>query len=504
LTKNNPHVDQVEWARNALSDITSLRWPRIIGFSWWNEGWQNDDDPAHDTNMRLQDNPKLAAVFKEFVGYNPVVLDPISSEPGIGKPADTILCEGDKPGETTEMKVIQPPSLSKPEASVPFRDPVFGTCLIRVTDSLKDFSENTGLTGLKNEYSRVQAFNYNGTRILVLGIDSTWYIYDAVTYKPVVKLPIEGPLDPRWSEINPSVLYFSEATRLMSLNIQTMESETVHEFSNDFAQQQLAAVWSRFEGSPSFDGTTWGLMAEDDNWLTSALIIYDLPSNRITASLDTRNWSKDAREIDSVTISPLGNYFLVYMDKYCEKGRLGTIENPCGLMVFDKNLKNGRGLLRLIGHSDTAIDGGGKEVLIYQDIDTDEIAMLDLTSGTITPLLPIDFSHTAIGFHFSGRATRVPGWALVSTYDNDPASYTWMDDRVFAIELKPGGRIVSLVHTHSLVDANLEHDYWAEPQATVDRDFSKVLFTSNWGRSGSSEVDMYAILMEHGWDAFTP
>ena len=46
----------------------------MIGFSWWNERWENDNKPAHDTNMRVQDNPALADVFQTLVGANPNVL----------------------------------------------------------------------------------------------------------------------------------------------------------------------------------------------------------------------------------------------------------------------------------------------------------------------------------------------------------------------------------------------------------------------------------------------
>ncbi len=74
VAANNPLCNQERWAERALRSLTSFRWPRIIGFSWWNEYWQNDDDPAHDTTMRLQDNPALAAVFRKFVGANPRVL----------------------------------------------------------------------------------------------------------------------------------------------------------------------------------------------------------------------------------------------------------------------------------------------------------------------------------------------------------------------------------------------------------------------------------------------
>lgn len=74
VTDHNPHVDQAAWARAALTDLTSGRWPGLAGFSWWNEAWENDDHPAHDTTMRVQDNPTLAAVFAQLVGRNPDVL----------------------------------------------------------------------------------------------------------------------------------------------------------------------------------------------------------------------------------------------------------------------------------------------------------------------------------------------------------------------------------------------------------------------------------------------
>lgn len=81
---NNPLGDQAAWARSALTDIISFRWPRLICFSWWNEAWPNDDNPAHDTTMRVQDNPALAAVFQELVGQSPVVLGEATAS---GQPA---------------------------------------------------------------------------------------------------------------------------------------------------------------------------------------------------------------------------------------------------------------------------------------------------------------------------------------------------------------------------------------------------------------------------------
>ncbi len=137
---------------------------------------------------------------------------------------------------------------------------------------------------------------------------------------------------------------------------------------------------------------------------------------------------------------------------------------------------------------------------MYQDIDTDNISMLDLATGIITPLWPIDFTHCdGCGMHFSGRAIRRPGWALVSYFDGDPASYWWMDDQVIAIELGRGGRRVRLAHHHSLVDPNQAHDYWAEPHASTNPDLTRILFISNWGRSGTGEVEMVVIELPPDW-----
>jgi hypothetical protein len=285
----------------------------------------------------------------------------------------------------------------------------------------------------------------------------------------------------------------------MAYDVRNGAQSVVHEFAADFPGQSLAAVGTRHEGSPSFDGRYWGLMAEDHDWETVAFVVYDRHTDRVTTR-DMRGVPAVRDGIDHVTMSPLGTYFIASFDRYCAHGQLGTDGQPCGLMVYGRDLSQGRGLLRAIGHYDPALDAQGREVLIYQDIDTDHISMLDLDSGEITTLWPIDFSHTPIGFHFSGRALDRPGWALVSTYSGGyPTAFTWMDDQVFAVELKAGGRVVRLAHTHSRVDENQEHDYWAEPHASVNPDFTRVLFTSNWGHSGTGEVEMYMIALPADW-----
>ena len=404
-------------------------------------------------------------------------------------------CADSEPPFITDFQVCPIPSRAEPAPRIYFRDPTFGRCLVRVTDREHDLDPDDSSAGLVNEYSRVQSFNADESRILVRGIQATWYLYDAATLRPLEWLR-QVEVEPRWDATNPDLLYYFTGTSLMAYDVRLGQAALVHDFAADFPGQNLAAVWTRWEGSPSLDSRTWGLMAQDEDWNVVAFLIYDLQADRVIA----KRALPDRPSVDSVTISPLGNYFLAYYDEYCEQGHLGDDAHPCGLMVYDRNLANGRSLLRIVGHSDTALDAQGREVLVYQDIDTDHISMLDLATGAVTDLWPIDFGHSSIGLHFSGRAFRRPGWALVSTYNGArPTSATWMDDQVFAVELRAGGRVARLAHTHSLYDENIEQDYWAEPHATVNRDFTRVLFTTNWGRSGTEETEMYLIELSADW-----
>jgi hypothetical protein len=394
-------------------------------------------------------------------------------------------------------QVYAVPSLDEPPARQWYTDPVFGTCVVRVTDRGSDPSPGDPSTGLVNEYARIQSFNANGSRLLGRGTDGTWYLYDALTLgPPLAELPLD--VEPRWDAQDPNLIYYSEETRLMSYNVQTEGQTLVHEFADDFSGQNLSAVWTRHEGRPSRDRRYWGLMAQDQDWETVAFVVYDRQRDEVTVR-DMRGVAAMADGVDHVTISPLGTYYLASLDRYCPHGEPGSDADPCGLMVYNRDLTQGRSLLRIIGHYDPALDAQGREVIVYQDIDTDHISMLDLETGTVTPLWEIDFSHTAIGLHFSGLAYDRPGWGLISTHDNAWDTYTWMDDQVFAIELKAAGRVVRLAHTHSLVDDERELDYWAEPRASANHDLTRVVFSTNWGRSGTGAVEMLMIALPTDW-----
>ncbi|HXW14131.1 MAG TPA: hypothetical protein VEN79_06455, partial [Terriglobia bacterium] len=67
------------WTTAAFSDLLGGRWPKVIGFSWWNATFKNDPRTGRQSNMQVQENPKLQAIFRHYVGANQAVISrPIS------------------------------------------------------------------------------------------------------------------------------------------------------------------------------------------------------------------------------------------------------------------------------------------------------------------------------------------------------------------------------------------------------------------------------------------
>jgi hypothetical protein len=62
---HNRHVNAAHWAKAALDELFSDRWPAIIGFCWWNEGWQNDNHKKHDSDLIITHDANLTRVFRE-------------------------------------------------------------------------------------------------------------------------------------------------------------------------------------------------------------------------------------------------------------------------------------------------------------------------------------------------------------------------------------------------------------------------------------------------------
>ena len=132
----------------------------------------------------------------------------------------------------TGLDVYPVPNLAEPVPRQWFVDPTFGTCLIRVTDRERDPSADDDSRGMVNEYSRVQSFNADGSRLLVYSIEGWWYLYDAQTLLAFAELPLG--VEPRWHAEDPALIYYLDEMRLMSYDVANETRAEVHDFAGDF------------------------------------------------------------------------------------------------------------------------------------------------------------------------------------------------------------------------------------------------------------------------------
>lgn len=73
----HPRLRASDWADEALSNLLANRWPSLRGFAWWNETWQNDTNPAHDSDLRVQSVPGLSEVFRKYLNSEKVIDHPL-------------------------------------------------------------------------------------------------------------------------------------------------------------------------------------------------------------------------------------------------------------------------------------------------------------------------------------------------------------------------------------------------------------------------------------------
>jgi len=82
----SPHVDPEIWTEDALREITSGKWPEIIGMCWWNAGWPNDRNPGNNTTMRIEESEEIQKIFLKYIGNNPDVLPVVITQSGQTEP----------------------------------------------------------------------------------------------------------------------------------------------------------------------------------------------------------------------------------------------------------------------------------------------------------------------------------------------------------------------------------------------------------------------------------
>jgi len=374
---------------------------------------------------------------------------------------------------TVEGMVAAPsPTSARPAKGAPFKDPAFGTCVVRATSHTTE--PPSGFA--RNDYSRRQAFNVDNTRFLTYSYDGGWHVYDANSLVYLRELnALGGDAEPQWDPVDPSQLFYIPTNGGMTLhrvNVETNVSTTVADFTGKLPWSNVAHVWTKSEGSPSADGRYWCFMAETANFGIRGVFTYDLQTQSV---IGARTMSSRP---DHVSMSPSGRYCVI-------SG--GDVSN--GTVAWDRTFSKSLSVHQGGEHSDIALGRDGSDYYVAVDYQSDggDLYMVNLSSGVRTVLLPTYIQGTATAYHISGKGFSRPGWVLMSTYARF-GTEKWLHERIMAVELKANPRIINLAHHHSTYN-----EYWTEPHASVSRDFTHVLFSSNWGNASNLDVDAFMI-----------
>lgn len=171
-------------------------------------------------------------------------------------------------------------------------------------------------------------------------------------------------------------------------------------------------------------------------------------------------------------------------------------------------------------HEDVMHLADGSDALASMLCQSDEQSHSDYrmwTAYSFTPALTLgcpsapgvlsnQMMDVAYGFdwHISGRGSKaLPGWALVSTYNHasSPDSVPQIPymSEILAVKLDGSNEIFRIAHDQGCVaNSSGTSFYFAEPHATPNRDFTKIVFASMWHNCANmtNELNVNAYIVE--------
>lgn len=420
------------------------------------------------------------------------------------------------------------PTQSKPAKSTDimtggYRDQRYDTEIRRVTAA----ADQTGATAhrMRHEYSKRQAFNADDTKRFAQGESGWWFLYDAATNAIIPQgvttgagtggiQGMAGDCEPIWHPTDPDKWWHTDLNGGLVWQERTFvssgtapSSSTLIDFTSHLSAlgspwSTGARVWFIGEGRPSNDGRWWGMAVETSGFSNIGMIMYDRQTNAITGSVLTSgnrpNW---------VGTSPLGNYIVASWygaaaASIAAEEALAT-SAAVGVRAYDRSGAFVRSLSVLGEHADLAIDTAGNEVYVSvsfhgtaDGLTDDCLFVRRLSDGTAWEVAGVDpFAQGTGGesMHISGCNADRPGWCLANFYgtlSGGPYGGT-----VIAVELKASSpRVLRLAHTHGATSSTVTSDpaYWSESQATVNRDFTRVVFASAFQ---TGDVEDYQICL---------
>lgn len=293
------------------------------------------------------------------------------------------------------------------------------TALLALTDRCEPVTENTirqvtsadGTRFDRNPYSRRQAENSNGSRVMSYHGSSTYRINNRITDRVDSTLTIHPDSEPQWHPTNPDLIRHIAASapsgdlKYYEYNIFTHDDRVIADLTARIQSRYPTARYmsDRAEGSPSANGDRSAWIVSDGNGRQLGIVSYQLSNDKILAMADVET---SYGLLDWVSASPTGQFVVAgYVD--------ATIS-------YRADLTGRKVINQKADHSDIALSANGRDTYVYIDfsdgVDGGWLVAVDLATNQRTRL--IDFYDNAnTSLHISGKGYNKPGWVVVSTYN---------------------------------------------------------------------------------------
>ena len=449
-------------------------------------GWSGDCSGAQATcNLTMSRAMSVRAEFTLAVSQNP--FDALY-------PSDFTL----QPISADAIPLISKPTVKATGLNAPsYIDPVYGAWVYRVT-SATDFQN---ATFVRHDYSRRQAFNADNSRFVATTSNGFWLLYDANTFTRLERTGYRGALNGLagdceviWHPSDPRKLWYkgSNSLQWFEKDVESDSDTLLVDFTGRLPWSQATNIWTKGEGTSSADGRYWAFMAthydsENQHNYIFGLFTWDRKQDTIIGTYDAANFG--GAFPDHISISPSGKYAV---PSWAFTPTLGT-------RAFALDFSSSRLLHEQTEHSDLAIGPNGEDYYVVADYTHGVISAMDMATGASFDLMRLyPTSGESYAAHISGKAYDRPGWVVLSTYADSaeyggvtPAPYLRpMYRKIMLVELKPGGKQYNIAHTRTAANYG---GYWGEPQATISRDGSRILFSSNFDDGGDPDAYMIGL-----------
>ncbi|HKQ99581.1 MAG TPA: hypothetical protein VJT09_02845 [Pyrinomonadaceae bacterium] len=395
---------------------------------------------------------------------------------------------------TTRAVIPKPPLPRLPRAGGKFKDPTFGTEIMRATDERDD------PVGLSTYYSHWPTFNSDNTYLLVKkGLNGAALIkrFNSETFSVgpggdqpgAVNVPGKGTVSVEfesaiWHPTDPNLIYcfpayYDGGMRLYTYNVATRRYTLVKDFSNlggpnDYLHQMsMSADGDVFAWSQVRSG-------RDDNPIS--YIVWRRSTDKVLYHTATGG------KVNEVRVDKSGQYLAIgYNGTQPDKTRGAYLTLASGQVETIKWTPQDSPT----GHGDlgTGFSAGwdnwasGINRRSLNKVHSPQLVFrFQDAKGTV------DWTND---FHGSLLADN-EDWITIGTYDDPSITLPEtgiFEDEIMQVALDGSNRFRRICHTRSSIDNKTEASgYWAMPKPTISRDGRFIAFTSNWEKSGRFDV----------------